>query len=214
MPTGFSLLGRDKPFREHCARRVAAALLDWVIFFVIGWFAAFFFFEAYPLSQRLIIAGFLSGFLLFIYSAMMEGFAGWTLGKRLAELELGTMSVRDNQVAGALIRSAPKIMWYVFLPIDWLLGLGIEGDPRQRGTDRLGSTVVVHTDTAGPYSQPRLYAAPPPKFPSAPEIAPASAAQEKADAPAHPMEMCRECKGRVKVVEDGRYRCTKCGLIQ
>ncbi|MEW5937597.1 MAG: RDD family protein [Candidatus Thermoplasmatota archaeon] len=204
MSTGFEILRHNPMLREHWLRRAVAALFDLVLLLVVAWFISYFLLPAH----QMIASGVLSGVLLFIYSAAMEGALGYTIGKRAAELEVRTVDPKAGQLSGALIRSFPKIFWYLFLPLDALVGLAMRGDPRRRWSDRLASTVVVHTDTAGPYGQVALDRAPPPPFPPAPEIKPMPRTPDEAG------ERCRSCGGTMSLLEDGRYRCSKCGLIQ
>jgi uncharacterized RDD family membrane protein YckC len=138
MPTGYELLEQSGDFRKHWLKRIAAGLVDGVII-------------AVPISLALngmssieaaLLAGIFSGVGLFAYSAILEGWFGQTIGKRL--LHLRVVSLGDKgRFHQAIIRSVPKIFWYAFLPIDVLAGLATEGDPRQRWSDHAANTTVV-----------------------------------------------------------------------
>ncbi len=138
MPTGYELLEQSGDFRRHWLKRIAAGLIDGMI-------------VAAPISLALngvgsveaaLLAGVFSGVGLFVYSAILEGWFGQTIGKKL--LHLRVVSLGDKgRFYQAIIRSVPKIFWYAFLPIDVFAGLATQGDPRQRWSDHAAKTTVV-----------------------------------------------------------------------
>jgi len=89
-----------------------------------------------------IIAGIATGIAWFVYAGFLEGRYGKTVGKHLMHLKVVSMIDRKLLRQG-FIRSVPKLFWYAFLPVDTLLGLAMEGDPRQRFTDRVSLTSVI-----------------------------------------------------------------------
>jgi uncharacterized RDD family membrane protein YckC len=97
-------------------------------------------------SPDIVLAGLLSGLGYFLYCTLLEGLFGQTWGKRLLGLSVVTEG-RSHSLVHAAIRSVPKFFWYVFLPFDVLAGLAMEGDPRQRFTDRVASTKVIALPT-------------------------------------------------------------------
>jgi uncharacterized RDD family membrane protein YckC len=92
--------------------------------------------------EAALLAGVFSGVGLFAYSAILEGWFGQTLGKRLFHLRVVSMGEKGRGYQ-AVIRSVPKIFWYAFLPLDVFAGLAVEGDPRQRWSDHVANTTVV-----------------------------------------------------------------------
>ncbi|MGD1061269.1 MAG: RDD family protein [Methanomassiliicoccales archaeon] len=138
MPIGYELLEQSGDFRRHWLKRVAAGLIDGVII-------------AVPISLALgatnsveaaLLAGIFSGVGLFAYSAILEGWFGQTIGKRLLHLRVVSLGDR-GKFYQATIRSVPKLFWYAFLPIDVFAGLATEGDPRQRWSDHAANTTVI-----------------------------------------------------------------------
>ena len=138
MPTGFDLLEQSVDYRRHWIRRIGAFAIDVVLI-------------ASPISLALmnfasgdavIIAGVFSGLGLFVYSAMLETIFGQTIGKKIMMLRV--VSLDEWKVfRHAFVRSIPKLIWPVFLPIDTLAGLATKGDLRQRWSDHLTNTTVI-----------------------------------------------------------------------
>jgi hypothetical protein len=86
----------------------------------------------------------ITGSIWLIYSVILEGMGGATIGKRL--MNLVVVSVEGPMdLMKALIRNISKIYGLIFL-IDWLIGFITDGDPRQRFFDRIANTTVVRTD--------------------------------------------------------------------
>jgi uncharacterized RDD family membrane protein YckC len=138
MPTGYELLGSNKALRKHWIKRVAATLIDVAIIFAPIRLALVFL-DGF---NQDVLAGLAAGVVWFLYSGILEGFYGKTLGKHLLNLKVVSMTERRLLRQG-FIRSVPKLFWYAFLPIDVLIGLALEGDPRRRFTDRVSLTSVV-----------------------------------------------------------------------
>src|SRR6266704_400505 len=114
MPSAFDLIGRNPALQEHWIRRLFAFLIDSVVVFGIVWF---------------------------VYSMLLEGLVGGTIGKKL--LSLRVVALDGNlDVVHTIIRNLSKVYWLVFL-IDLLLGAATHGDPRQRYFDRLARTTVT-----------------------------------------------------------------------
>lgn len=138
MPTGFDLLGQNVTLRKHWLKRIAATVVDVLIIFVpmrVG-----IFFVNAPFQD--IVAGMTSGFVWFVYSGLLEGRYGKTLGKWFFDLRV--VSLKEKKTFGqTFARSVPKIFWYIFLPFDVIIGLAMDGDPRQRWTDTVSRTTVI-----------------------------------------------------------------------
>lgn len=138
MPIGYELLEQSGDFRRHWLKRVAAGLIDGAIIAVPISLAL----GAVNSVEAALLAGVFSGVGLFAYSAILEGWFGQTLGKRLFHLRVVSMGEKGRWYQ-AVVRSVPKIFWYVFLPLDVFAGLAVEGDPRQRWSDHVANTTVV-----------------------------------------------------------------------
>jgi len=138
MPTGFALLESSATLRNHWLRRLAAALIDATIIFVPIRVALVF----VTVFNPDIVAGVAAGVAWFLYSGILEGIYGQTVGKRLLHLKVVSM-VEHRTIRQGLVRSVPKMFWYIFLPIDVIIGLMLEGDPRRRFTDSVSLTSVI-----------------------------------------------------------------------
>ena len=138
MPTGYALLESSKALRTHWLRRIAAMLIDVAIIFIPIRIGLLF---VSNLDQN-IVAGIATGIAWFMYAGFLEGRYGKTVGKHLMHLKVVSMIDRKLLRQG-FIRSVPKLFWYAFLPVDTLLGLAMDGDPRQRFTDRVSLTSVI-----------------------------------------------------------------------
>jgi len=89
-----------------------------------------------------IVDGLAVGIVWFVYAGFLEGRYGKTIGKHLMHLKVVSM-IDYKMMRQGFIRSVPKLFWYVFLPVDTFLGLAMDGDPRQRFTDRVSLTSVI-----------------------------------------------------------------------
>lgn len=138
MPTGYDLLEHNHEFRMHMLSRLAAGLIDVAVIFIPVILIAYLF----DLEPKELLAGVLSGFGWFIYSVIVESMTGTTLGKKV----LGLIVVSTDgpmTFSKGIVRNVPKMFWYVFLPVDFFVGLSRERDPRQRWVDGVSSTVVI-----------------------------------------------------------------------
>lgn len=157
MHTGFDILESSRALRQHWLRRFVAGFVDIAIVFVPIWLALNFL----NLSDRTIIAGIGAGLGWFLYSGLLEGRFGRTVGKLLVRLKVVSMRERRTY-RQTFIRSIPKLFWYIFLPFDVAVGLATEGDPRKRWSDGVSRTLVIAYYPAVPRSrkaprpQPRM----------------------------------------------------------
>ena len=138
MPTGYDLLEHSHEFRMHMLRRLAAGLIDAAIIFVPVTIIIFLF----DLEPKELLAGVLSGFGWFLYSAIAESLKGATLGKKMLGLFVASIDGPMTFSKG-VIRNVPKMFWCVFLPTDVLIGLTNDVDSRQRWVDTISKTTVI-----------------------------------------------------------------------
>jgi uncharacterized RDD family membrane protein YckC len=138
MPTGFDLLEHSRTLRRHWLKRLAATFVDIMIIFVPMRIVIFFVNAPY----QDVAAGILSGIVWFIYSTLLEGMYGKTLGKWFFNLRVVSLTEKKtlHQIS---TRNVPKFFWYIFLPFDVIVGLTLEEDPRQRWTDTVAKTTVI-----------------------------------------------------------------------
>jgi uncharacterized RDD family membrane protein YckC len=145
MVSALNLIGSNGQLQSHWIRRFIGALIDGIIMFliyviitIIIAIASFF------IPGGLILAGIIQGLLWLLYSGLMEGTGGATIGKRLVSLRVVSLEGQMDLAKGFL-RNLSKIHGLIFL-IDWLVGFFTDGDPRQRFLDRISGTTVVRTD--------------------------------------------------------------------
>ncbi len=138
MPTGYDLLEHSHEFRMHMLRRLAAGLIDVSLIFIPVGLLVFIF----DVEPKELLVGVISGFGWFLYSTVAEWKKGATIGKTLVGHVV--VSIEEPMtLSKAVVRNVPKMFWYVFLPIDFFIGLGFNIDPRQRWVDTISKTTVV-----------------------------------------------------------------------
>ena len=143
MVTGFDILGHDQTLRKHWILRMLAIFIDMlIVFFAVGIVLLFL-----DMNTAL-VAGITASIVLFIYSGIMEMAMGATIGKRILGLKVVSTDGGKN-MTGAFLRNFSKVFWFIFLPIDTLIGLAGRGDPRQRFFDRIVKTTVIHSGDPG-----------------------------------------------------------------
>lgn len=140
MASGFEVLGHSRALQMHWLRRIGAYVLDafvvllptWAVLFVVG--------ESGPVLMTLS-----SGVVFVLYGTTSEWLHGATLGKYAFALEVRAQHGRMT-LGKAAWRNVPKFFWYIFPLLDLLLALLMQGDPRQRFSDRAAGTTVVWRD--------------------------------------------------------------------
>jgi uncharacterized RDD family membrane protein YckC len=142
MPTGYDLIEHSHDFRVHLLKRLAAGLLDAAVVFIPVTLAIY----LTGLEPKELLAGVISGFGWFLYSAVSESRTGTSLGKRMVGLAVAS---KDGPMtfSKGIVRNVPKMFWFIFLPLDMLVGLSREQDPRQRWTDGVAATTVIKVDS-------------------------------------------------------------------
>ena len=145
MVSGFNIIGQSEPLQSHWIKRFIALIVDAVIFFVISVVLSIL---VWPFGGGLGFFGLpllISGLLWFLYAWLMDMAAGGTLGKKVMGLRVVTMDGQNINAVQALVRNVTKFYW-LFLLLDWIIGLAMDGDPRQKFTDRVVGSTVARTD--------------------------------------------------------------------
>ena len=138
MPTGYDLIEHSHEFRMHLLKRLAAGLIDAIAIFLPVVLIVYLF----GLEPQELLVGVLSGFGWFFYSAVFESRTGASIGKKM----LGLIVVSTDgpmSFSKGIIRNVPKMFWYIFLPLDILVGFTRNQDPRQRWVDSVSATTVI-----------------------------------------------------------------------
>jgi len=137
MVNGLDLIGHNRTFQIHWAKRVAAFVTDLVFVFAPLWSVLYLWGERRPA-----MFGIFGGIVLYWYSVAAEAVFRKTLGKFIVGLEV--RSLRGPMTfAKSAVRNIPKLFWFAFPLLDTVAGLVVEGDPRQRWSDKvLGTTVA------------------------------------------------------------------------
>lgn len=211
------MIGSDKSLQDHWLKRFIACIIDAVIVWVIAlvlwallvlftpmrWFG-WHFWGMEP---------FLDGAIYWLYSSLMEGASGATIGKRLLSLRVSALQ-GDLDIGKTVVRNISKIH-PLFLLLDLIIGLITEGDPKQRYMDRIAGTTVraVTPAPAAPYQS---------SMPPPPSIPPAGAPEPyrydlstsyEYQAPKPKPQVCSECSGRLILTGSGRQQCIRCGKV-
>ncbi|MCK5290707.1 MAG: RDD family protein [Thermoplasmata archaeon] len=142
MTTGFDIIGNNKALQDHWLRRIVALIIDGIIIGVIAFLVSIVFWILSPIG---FIGWFFSGLLMFLYFIAFEMMMGGTPGKKLLSLEVVSTQEGELSFVSSLMRNISKIFW-VFLLIDWIVGMFTDGDPRQKMLDRYANTTVQRTD--------------------------------------------------------------------
>jgi uncharacterized RDD family membrane protein YckC len=163
----------------HWIYRLIALIIDSIITGIIGWiiyailllpllFTQTTFFGitvvSTPWWAGVFLLPFIYGIILVLYSAILEvTWNGMTLGKKLLGLQVQTTSGGKVAFDKAFIRNITKIYW-LFLFLDWLLGVFTPGNKSQRYFDRIAGTVVVQAKQ--PFASTSTHPPPPPPPPT------------------------------------------------
>ena len=139
MVSGFDLLGHNRTLQIHWLKRVVAFFLDLVTVFAPLW--SFLFFENIRAAW---VYGVLGGIALYAYSTFSEAVTRTTVGKYIVGLEIRSLR-GPMSLSKAAVRNFPKLFWFAFPLLDTLLGLIVEGDPRQRWSDKILGTTVAQS---------------------------------------------------------------------
>ena len=139
MVSGFDLLGHNRTFQVHWLKRVVAFFLDLITVFAPLW--SFLYLEGVRAAWVYGVAG---GMSLFAYSTFSEAISRTTVGKFIVGLEVRSLR-GPMSLSKAAVRNFPKLFWFAFPLLDTLAGLVVDGDPRQRWSDKILGTTVAQS---------------------------------------------------------------------
>jgi uncharacterized RDD family membrane protein YckC len=138
---------------------IIIAIPTYIIWFIItitvifsgGFFFAYGFLFIFPL---------ILGIIEVLYFVILDVYWGATIGKRILGLQVQMKNGGKVPFDKAFIRNISKIFW-LFLIIDWLVGILTPGDKRQKYTDRIAGTTVVQARQAFQSTAPPPSSSPP-----------------------------------------------------
>ncbi|TLZ82207.1 MAG: RDD family protein [Methanobacteriota archaeon] len=139
MVSGFDLLGHNRTFQVHWLKRVVAFFLDLITVFAPLW--SFLYLEGVRAPWVYGVAG---GVVLYAYSTFSEAITRTTVGKFIVGLEVRSLR-GPMSLSKAAVRNFPKLFWFAFPLLDTLAGLVVDGDPRQRWSDKILGTTVAQS---------------------------------------------------------------------
>ncbi len=139
MVSGFDIIGQNRTLQIHWGKRIVAFAIDclvvlapvWTVLFLLG-------------DRRVAAYGVVSGVAYFAHSTVAEGIWRRTVGKTIAGLEVRPVA-GPMTLGKAAVRNVPKLFWFLFPLLDTIAGLLVEGDPRQRFSDRILGTTVAQS---------------------------------------------------------------------
>ena len=141
---------------------IIIAIPTYIVWFIITLavsFSPLSFFAVYGLA---IVFPFILGIIEVLYFAVLDVMWGATIGKRILGLQVQMVNGGKVPFGKAFIRNISKIYW-IFLLLDWLIGVFSTGDKRQKFTDRFTGTNVIQIKQAfGSMSTPPPPPPPPP----------------------------------------------------
>lgn len=136
----------------HWLLRLVAFIADSIILAIIAFILALILFVPFLFAGALsgvweawgylFVIPLVTGILSVLYFLVLEVAWGGTIGKRIFGLQVQTVNGGRVSYGQSFIRNISKIFW-VFLLLDWLIGVATAGDKRQKYSDRMAGTVVV-----------------------------------------------------------------------
>jgi hypothetical protein len=139
MVNGFDIIGQNRTLQIHWAKRVVAFFADCIVVLAPVWILLFLLGE-----RRVPTYGIAAGLAFFAYATVAEALWRKTVGKALAGLEVRPVT-GPMTFGKAAVRNVPKLFWFLFPLLDTIAGLLVEGDPRQRFSDRILGTTVAQS---------------------------------------------------------------------
>lgn len=144
MATGVDMVLDDKQAQEFWLRRIIAYVIDAIIIYVpIEIISSYAWELGYYHQAPWVVAG----TLMVIYTALFEAELGYTIGKRIMDLEVVSLDPRPYDIKRGIIRNITKIH-FALLVIDMIGGLMQEGRSNQRYLDTIENCEVVDTQMA------------------------------------------------------------------
>ena len=147
MVKAIDIIANNPDLQTHWFKRLIAIIIDLIIVIIAWWIisipfaiGSFLFFGSFGLGRF----GIFFWILWLLYTVVLEGARDATIGKSIVNLRVQVFDGRMDFVK-ALIRNISKIHGLLLI-LDWIVGMVIDGDPRQRFLDRISNTVVVRTD--------------------------------------------------------------------
>jgi uncharacterized RDD family membrane protein YckC len=141
---------------------IIIAIPTYIVWFIITLavsFSPLSFFAVYGIA---LVFPFIFGIIEVLYFAVLDVMWGATIGKRILGLQVQMVNGGKVPFGKAFIRNISKIYW-IFLLLDWLIGIVSTGDKRQKFTDRFAGTNVIQVKQAfGSMSTPPPPPPPPP----------------------------------------------------
>ena len=139
MVSGFDLIGHNRTFQIHWLKRVLGFFIDLAAVFAPLW--SFLYFQGIRAPW---VYGVLGGLFLFTFSTFSEAMFRTTAGKFIVGLEVRSLR-GPMTLSKAAVRNFPKLFWFAFPLLDTLAGLVVDGDPRQRWSDKILGTTVAQS---------------------------------------------------------------------
>ena len=173
MVAPFEVVLKDSALQENWFRRLIAAIIDYIILGIAYGILSALIFAGWLIAEGvtgrwggafrfgpiigLSALGFIYWILSILYFAVLESAWGASIGKSLLGLRVVGEDGNKPLISNALIRNVSRIHGLVFL-LDFIGGLVLEGDPRQRFTDRIARTVVYQAKSSrgGPYVEAKI----------------------------------------------------------
>ena len=172
--SGLNIIGHNQALQDHEIKRIVAFIIDAIVVAIFSsiltvlLFPPFFGFVPFLFG----VSALFFAVLALLYWGLQEGFMGATIGKKVMGLQVvGTTGPID--IPKAFLRNVSKIYGLALL-LDWIVGLGTEGDPRQKVTDRFAGTTVVRTDSLAYMEEQFRQMATPPPHPAPPTGGPSA----------------------------------------
>jgi len=144
MATGVDMVLDDKKAQEFWLRRIIAYMIDVIIIYVpIEIISSYAWSLGYYHQAPWVIAG----TLMVVYTSLFEAELGYTIGKRIMDVEVVSLDARPYDIKRGIIRNITKIH-FALLVIDMIGGLLQEGISNQRYLDTVSNCEVVDTEMA------------------------------------------------------------------
>jgi hypothetical protein len=157
MQRRFEVVRTNRALQNLWTRRTIAFVIDslilLVVFTVLNAVLAIVLFLPFLVFNVNVFGGFFSGFsaifgliIVWGYYVALEGSTGATIGKRFIDSKVRSLRGNMNYTK-AFVRSFTKAWLPVFallFALDLIVGFLTQGDPRQRFSDVVADTAVVH----------------------------------------------------------------------